>query len=99
MRAVYKYAAPLIDAFHVEMPVGAEVLCVQMQGGAPQIWAMVDPGPGWPVEYRWFRWRGTGHPADGVGRYVGTVQVLSTAFERPSSIPLVFHLFEEPVPK
>lgn len=86
MRQIYKYAAS-VDGYHnftISMPAGAEVLCVQMQGDAPQIWALVDPGA--PKEDRKFHWRGTGHPTGELGRYVGTVQLMSGS--------LVFHLFE-----
>lgn len=83
MQTIYKYAAGVSDDLTIEMPVGAEVLCVQVQNG-PQIWARVDPSA--PRELRRFHWRGTGHSADGCGRYIGTVQAMNGA--------LVFHLFE-----
>lgn len=82
---VFKYAAPVADDVSIEMPVGAEVLCVQVQGDGPQIWARVDPSAT-PTITRRFVWVGTGHPADRCGRYIGTVQSMDGA--------LVFHLFE-----
>lgn len=84
MKTIYKYTAPIIDELTIAMPTDTEVLCVQIQDGLSQIWAKVDPDKGL-VERR-FYWRGTGHPADGLGRYVGTVQMHDGA--------LVFHLFE-----
>ncbi len=51
---------------------------------APFIWALVDTDA--PEEARVFHVRGTGHPADALGRYVGTFQIDGGA--------LVFHLFE-----
>jgi hypothetical protein len=84
MKTIYKYAAPIDDDLTIMMPAAAEVLCVQLQGAGPQIWALVDPSA--PHELRRFHWRGTGHPADGLGRYVGTVQGAGGA--------LIFHLFE-----
>jgi hypothetical protein len=86
MKTIYKYAAPIDDNLTITMPAGAEVLCVQMQGGGPQVWALVDPSAA--KQARGFCWRGTGHPADNLGRYVGTVQMRDGA--------LVFHLFEAP---
>lgn len=84
MKTVYKYDAPIADAFALSMPAGAEVLCVQVQGGEPKLWALVDSNA--ESGLRHFHWRGTGHVADGLGRYVGTVQGMSGM--------LVFHLFE-----
>jgi hypothetical protein len=85
MKTIYKYDAPIADDLAIELPIGAEVLCVQVQGDGPKIWARVDPGSNTMVTRR-FHWRGTGHPADGCGRYIGTVQAMGGA--------LVFHLFE-----
>lgn len=82
MITIYKYPAPIDDEFTVMMPEGAEVLTVQMQGKSPQIWARVDIDK--PLRFRAFHWRGTGHDAAGLGRYVGTIQ----------DHWLVFHLFE-----
>lgn len=78
---IWKYAIPVESEAVVEMPEGAEILTVQLQDGQPAIWARVN-GAGKRVP-RTFRWRGTGHAANGVGAYVGTVQ----------AGPLVFHLF------
>lgn len=83
MKTIYKYAAPVKDDLTIRMPVGAQVLCVQVQGDGPQIWALVDSDG--ETEMRRFRWRGTGHPAEGLGRYIGTVQLQGGL--------LVFHLF------
>lgn len=87
MKTIYKYDCDVTDNVSIEMPVGAEVLCVQVQPDTgPKIWALVDPSAAVPKELRRFHWRGTGHQADGLGRYVGTVQAMDGA--------LVFHLFE-----
>lgn len=85
MIAIYKYALTIDDELPVDMPAGAEILCVQMQGDVPCVWAKVDSKA--PTVRRWFRWRGTGHPAEGVGVYVGTVQIMGAR--------LVFHLFAD----
>lgn len=82
---IYKYPVTIDDVFDVEMPRGAQVLSVDVQGGRPQMWARVDPSA--PVEQRRFQLRGTGHPLNGnEGRFVGTFQMHGGS--------LVFHLFE-----
>lgn len=87
MTRVYKYALPKPDDFvTLELPVGARVLCVQMQGGRPYLWARVDLGVS--MEKRRFRLAGTGHDIDErtIGTYVATWQ----------DGPFVWHLFNEP---
>lgn len=94
-RTIWKY--PLDDRLtygpdHVvtiPMPLGAEALCVQMQGDEPTLWALVRPQA--DTEDRRFVVIGTGFdiPA-GVGRYVGTWQQWADTI----GAPLVFHLFE-----
>lgn len=84
---VYKYPIALQDEFAVHLPVGARVLCVQVQRGQPFIWAH-HTAESTKVVPRRFRLAGTGHPIVGDWRYVGTFQLEGGA--------LVFHLFEEP---
>jgi hypothetical protein len=72
--------------FHVEMPEGAEILCVQV-GRGPEIWALVDTDPAELLEERSFHWLATGEECTGhPGRYIGTVQFAGRA--------LAYHLFE-----
>lgn len=91
MRVIWKYPVPIVDTFALEMPKGAEVLTVQVQGGDAQMWALLDPDR--PKVERCFRLLGTGHPlgvgevSDRFGRYVGTFQIAGGS--------LVWHLFEE----
>jgi hypothetical protein len=72
----------------IEMPVGARLLAVQMQGTDPYLWALVNP------ENQRTRRRiaiyGAGHqmPAD-PGRYVGTFQVTLLLGD------MVFHVFDQ----
>lgn len=82
MKTIFKY--PLLEASQtVLMPKGAQVLCVQMQGGNPCIWALVDDRVAGGL--RTFRFYGTGHNMPpNPGEYIGTVQ----------GSGLVFHLFE-----
>lgn len=86
MRRVFKYPLPVQDAFTLSLPVGAQLLSVQVQRGEPMLWALVDDRAG--LEARHFMIRGTGHDADAVGSYVGTFQLADGAF--------IGHLFEAP---
>jgi hypothetical protein len=86
MKAVWKYDADVEDEFTLEMPLGAEILTVQLQHENSNIWAYVDTDA--PKATRHFRWYGTGHPMyDRLRKYIGTVQLASGN--------LIFHLFEE----
>lgn len=87
MKRVYKYPLPKLgDWISMQMPLGAEPLCVQMQNGHPCIWARVDVGA--PPTTHHFRIAGTGHNlGSNVGRYLGTFQMHDGA--------LVFHVFTE----
>jgi hypothetical protein len=58
---VYKYPLPEVDNV-LELPVGARLLHVDAQHGAPMLWAMVEPGP--DVEARRILIAGTGQPID-----------------------------------
>lgn len=83
--AVWKYELKIVSEQKIEMPVMAKLLCVQVQNGAPQLWALVNPNA--PMERRRILTLGTGHPADGKpGEYVGTYQVEDGS--------LVFHVFD-----
>jgi hypothetical protein len=76
------------DLQQVQMPRGAQVLSVQMQGGAPQLWALVDDNA--PTTPRTFATYGTGNPMPEVtygGRFVDTYQMHAGSS--------VFHVFEQ----
>lgn len=83
---IYKYDVPVKGEATVDMPEGARVLSVGLQGSSPKIWALVDPRA--PMRPRRFAWRGTGHPATDVAdeRFIGTVHLLEGE--------VVAHLFE-----
>jgi hypothetical protein len=68
------------------MPMGADILSIQVQQGIPTIWAMVDPDA--PQVMREFRCLGTGYPVPkGLPmRFIDTVQLMDGE--------LVFHVFE-----
>lgn len=96
MKIIYKYELPIAYDAEVQMPAGAQVLCVQTQNEVPHLWAIVDPTA--CVEKRHFRVLGTGQPfATGagslafddepLGSYIGTFQLQGGRW--------VFHAFEK----
>ena len=85
MTTIWKFGLLTVNEQAIDMPAGAEVLCVQTQDDSPQLWALVDPkAPRIPRKFRIF---GTGDPSVS-GTYVGTYQLLGGK--------LVFHVFEGP---
>jgi hypothetical protein len=85
MKTVWKYEFGMADYVEIEMPVECEILCVQMQGGQPCVWALANPNEQKII--RRFRIAGTGHPIGHESMsYVGTFQMAGGA--------LVFHVFE-----
>jgi hypothetical protein len=91
MKKIYKY--PMVDTGRVSLwlPLGAEILCVQIdvKDGNPYIWAIVDTGGEVIEEVRFFEVFYTGEEIDEdvniVRKYIGTYQY---------SNGLVCHLFE-----
>ena len=85
MITIHKYPVST-GLFEVEMPEGAEVLTVQMQGNSPCIWARVDSEA--PVTKYHFQIVGTGQPTPSIGEaaYIDTFQMLGGQ--------LIWHLFE-----
>jgi hypothetical protein len=82
---IWKYPLEISDVQSVSLPLGAEVLTVQTQGGNACIWALVDPKET-RKEIRKVRIFGTGHNIEGdAGQYVGTFQIANGR--------LVFHVF------
>ena len=81
---IWKFPIPLEDEFELEMPLGAAILCVQVQGEEPCIWARVDPKA--KKHRRVFRLAGTGREIPKELGYIGTFQLRGGT--------LVFHLFE-----
>lgn len=43
MFTIYKYPIPIEDKFTLDLPIGARILCIQMQREEPQLWTIVDP--------------------------------------------------------
>jgi hypothetical protein len=92
VKKVFKYPLPQVLT-ELVMPVGAELLCVDMQAGSPTLWALVEPDA--KTVRRRFEIVGTGHPVADNLSYVGT------AFNRGPEPPyfpngFVWHVFEAP---
>jgi uncharacterized protein with FMN-binding domain len=84
---IWKFPLEVTDEQVVRLPTGAQILCVQVQGTTPCLWAKVDPMAA-PKEWRVVT-RGTGNPAKANdGSYVGTYQMHSGR--------LIFHVFMMP---
>jgi len=87
---IWKFPFTIHDNIVLDMPEGATVLSVAVQGEAPSetpcMWALVNPLAA--KERRRFLLRGTGHPIvyGQAARFVGTFQMMRGE--------LVFHLFE-----
>ena len=84
MNTIWKFIIPHLPESALELPWGAELLCVQMQGKDICLWAVVDPQA--PTERRRFEIVPTGIPFEiEEGCYLGTVQ----------QGPYVWHIFEK----
>lgn len=87
MKAIWKFPIELEDVQTVPLPYESEILCVQMQGDQPCLWALVDPSQK-PVG-REIRIFGTGHNvlhSITSDHYIGTFQMRGGS--------LVFHVFD-----
>jgi hypothetical protein len=85
MRKVFKYNIPFADHFTMELPIGAEILKVDMQANDPKMWALVNPNAS--PEIRHFRWAGTGHEiTEQYLKHIDTFFMYETQ--------LVWHIFE-----
>lgn len=86
MKTIWKFPIHGPLQFTTIMPEGAQILSVQVQGDAPQMWALVDPSR--PAEERTFISFATGQMVpNGLDLiHLGTVQF--------DGGDLVFHVFE-----
>jgi hypothetical protein len=86
-KTIWKYELKIDDLQNVIMPVGAEILSVQMQNETPCLWALVNPDEK-DTDARYIETFGTGHPVaydmGGTREFIGTYQTRG----------LVFHVFE-----
>lgn len=86
MKTIWKFPIRVVDSQVVEMPFDAKILCVQVQQGAPCLWALVDTEA--IKSSRRIYIYGTGKPIpDNIDmKYIGTFQYLGGS--------LVWHVFE-----
>ncbi len=82
MMVIYKYTLQLADTSQLNLPLGAEVLCVKQQGRKFSLWIKCDPAA--PAETRTFHVVGTGHDVPDGAEYIDTI--LDGAY--------VWHIFE-----
>jgi len=83
MKRIYKYELTPLHTM-IEMPVGAELLCVKVQNGTPCLWALIDDDAA--PEYRPLVIFGTGDTVVNAGKYIDTFLIENDS--------LVFHVFE-----
>lgn len=84
-KTIWKFPLEITDEQSIDMPRGAQLLNVAIQGAHCCLWAMVDPSK--IREGRKVNIYGTGHALpDDPGRYIGTFMI--------SGDVLVFHAFD-----
>jgi len=82
---IWKYPLKVTDENRLELPKGAEILCVQVQNTDPWLWALVNSLET-EKEVHLIETFGTGHKISGAPRkYIGTYQLHNGG--------LVFHVF------
>jgi hypothetical protein len=86
-KTVWKFDVPMGDMVTIQMPVGAEILCMNDRRGTPYLWAAVDCAA--LKETRRFQWAVTGHALRAPPRGQGLEYVGSIATDVGT-----FHLFE-----
>jgi hypothetical protein len=85
METIWKYKITSIPDFEISLPLGANVLSIQMQNDYPTLWVLVDPSQ--PYEVRKFFKVGTGWPIRNMSatKFIATIQ----------KDGLVWHYFEQ----
>lgn len=84
---IWKFPIEVADSQELSMPVGAEILCIQVQHERPTIWAQTSGSSCSGLESKTIRTFATGQLFDAPGPYVGTYQLGNGQF--------VGHVFEE----
>lgn len=87
MQKVYKYPLDFKIKQYISMPVGADILCVQLQHGNPCIWAQGDPSETWEQRAIVIYTTGEPHPPGKMTAYIGTLLF--------SDGDIVVHVYEE----
>ena len=73
---IWKFVMGIADLSFFDIPEGAKFLSLQVQGGLPCLWFLVDPEGG--KEHRTFTVRTTGErfpDGDVIGEYFGSFQI------------------------
>lgn len=85
MKTIWKFPFGITDRQYIEMPMGAQILAVQVQGEQPCIWALVESGA--QLEHRDFHVVETGRALPDYDdlQYRGTLHMFGDR---------VFHVFE-----
>lgn len=86
-KTIWKFELEVIDRQSIHMPIGAEILTIQIQKEKPCLWALVDSDKN--TEKRFIEIFGTGNPIDNnveSRKYISTFQLHGGE--------LVFHAFE-----
>lgn len=89
MQQIWKFPLQISDAQRIEMPIGAEILTVQLQGDVPVLWALVDVKA--LKEYRIIEVLGTGNP---IHNGMGTNRKYISTFQRGGFVGHVFEYTE-----
>lgn len=88
-KVIYKYTLDVSDFQELELPIGSEILTIQVQDGKAYLWALVNQDE-IQKECRCIEIFGTGHQIGydmGISRkYISTFQLYGGS--------LVFHAFE-----
>lgn len=85
---IHKYKLDFLDRQEVELPLGAQVLSVQLQDGKACLWAMIDEFVS-ETDTLVLRMFHTGEPAERCSRHLATLQ------HEVNGEPWVVHVFEE----
>jgi len=85
-KKIFKYELKDVGIQEIQLPEGAEILCIQTQNDIPFIWAVVYTNV--TFTKRFFEIYATGQSFDGNTdrKYIGTYQIKNGAY--------VFHCFE-----
>lgn len=84
---IWKYELKVQDQNRIDLPIGAEILCVQLQHNKPCLWVEVNNEES-EKEVHIIETFGTGHLLDSSPRmYLGTYQMHDGA--------LVFHVYKQ----
>ena len=74
MEIIYKYQLDITDRQNVKLPIDAEILSIQDQGGVVCMWAKIDPNK--IAIDRTIIIYGTGIPCEDIeGTFISTLQV------------------------